>query len=112
MQTTAEFNALLFQAFLLGKHLALEAFNVEAAAADDATYNMVREVAEGKRTTHPDIEQMLLIVRDDEKDLWRKRLESHKTARDAEEREIAKAVVNGMDAFFRVKRAPTSADDS
>src|SRR4029079_109469 len=99
----AETNLLIFKAFLLGKYVALKAFNVTATAADDDSEQLLQHIAEGKLSLIPDAESILRIVPDSDRNAWRKRFEATEPERVAEEKSLAGAALDGMKEFVRIE---------
>ena len=99
----AETKLLIFKAFLLGTSVTMKAFDVQGTAAADGSLDVLRRVADGAQNLLPEIESMLTIVPAADKPAWRKRFEERRPAREAEERELARAAIEGMTEFLRIK---------
>jgi hypothetical protein len=99
----AETNLLIFKAFLLGKQVALKAFNVTASPADDDSEQLLQQIIEGKLSLIPAAESMLRVVPKADRDGWRKRFEATRPERVAEEKVLASAALNGMKEYLRIK---------
>ena len=104
MQTNdAQTNLLVFKAFLLGKHVALKAFNVTATAAEDESEKVLQLIADGKLTLIPGAESMLRIVPEEDNGAWRNRFEATRPERVIEEQTLAKSAIDGMKEYLHIK---------
>jgi hypothetical protein len=99
----AETKLLIFKAFLLGNSVTMKAFDLQGNAAADRSLDVLRRVADGGQTLLAEIESMLTMVPAADKPAWRKRFEERTAARAAEERELARAAMEGMTEFLLIE---------
>ena len=94
-------DVLLFKAFNLGQLTTFDAYGVKSkSASDDNTFDVLKEVADGKKKLCHDVEDMLRIVPDERREHFRSGLERSQELVAKEQIQIAQHVIAGRNKYF------------